>query len=202
MSSVLQPTGLRPQSPLGNGPYSGGSTEYPLTTNNTSALAVGDYVSLVGGSIVVPTASPSTTMSANSPVGVVLGIKYEDPVNPGRSLVTSQILPANAISNLNLKNVTVLVADDPHARFVVQADGSVPATALGKTVDLAIGTPDLVARSSRAKAVASTVGTTATRACKIVGFDRNQDNAPGDAYTKLIVKWNSGVHLYSLGSAQ
>lgn len=205
MSSTYQPTGLRLVGTAANGPYEGGVTAYPLTTNNTAKLAVGDIVALVAGSIAPIAAAPvSGTLSANTPVGVIVGFKYTDPINPGRALVTSQILAANAISNLGYVNVVVYVADGVGERFTVQANGPVVAADLGGTIAPAgFGAADLLTRTSRVYADVATidVSSTSTKALRIVGFDKDVANSAGDSYTKLIVSWNRAVHYFDQAGA-
>lgn len=201
MSLVFAPTGLRFVGTLGNNPFSGGTTAYPLTTNNTVALAMGDPVALVAGSITKVAATPvSGTLSANTPVGFVLGFEYNNPLTPQSNFTCSQILPANAISSLGFTNVVVLVADAPDARFAIQANGSVTtALGLGATIALGFTAADTLMKTSRVYADFATLSQSATTlALKITGFVKDQDNAPGDANTKLICKWNSAVHYYSV----
>jgi len=198
MSLVYNPTGLRLAGARSSEPWHGATTLYPLTTNNTNAIAVGDPVALVAGSITVPTANAASgTVSANTPIGVAMGFQYTDNVNR-RYFVNSQILAANAITNLLYTNVFVLVADSPVERFVVQANGPVAASALGLNIDLGgFNSDDLVNRTSRVFAVAADAATTSTLPLRIVGFDHDPSNVPGDAFTKIWVSWNSGTHSFS-----
>lgn len=202
MSATYQPTGLRLVGTGSNGNYSGRVRSYPLTTNNTDKIAVGDPVALVAGSIAPISASPAAgTLSANTPVGVVVGIEYKDPVNPGRALVESQVLAANAISSLGYLDIVIRVADDKNAQFKIQANGSVPASDLGSLVDMGgFGTADLVARTSRVYADSATLGN-ANAALRIVGFYPDILNAAGDSKTVLVVTWNEGVHYFDQAGA-
>jgi hypothetical protein len=203
MSLVYQPVGLRLAGARANEPWHGATTLYPLTTNNTNSIAVGDPVALVGGSITVPTANAAAgTVSANTPIGVALGFQYTDNINR-RYFVTSQILAANAISSLGYTNIQVFVADSPNERFVVQANGPVTAAHLGYNIDLGgFNSDDLVNRTSRVYAVAADAATTSTLPLRIVGFDHDPSNTPGDAYTKIWVSWNAGVHAFAQGGTQ
>lgn len=198
MSLVYQPTGLRLAGARASEPWQGSTTLYPLTTNNTVALAVGDPVALVGGSIVPCTANAAAgTVSANTPIGVVMGFNYTDNVNR-RYFVASQILASGAITSLGYTNVQVLVADSPNERFVVQANGPITAADLGLNVDLGgFNADDLVNRTSRVYAVAADAATTSTLPLRIVGFDHDPSNVPGDAYTKIWVSWNANTHGFA-----
>lgn len=201
MSATSQPTGLRPIGRLANTPYEGGTTQYSLTTNNTNAVAIGDFVALVGGSITVPTTNPaSATLSANTPIGVVMGFEYQD---PARGFVCSQLLKANAISSLGFTAIKVIVADDAGARFVIQANGSVTQANIGSAINMGgFNSDDLVVKTSRIFADTGTISaTTNTLSLKIVAIDPTTDNAVGDAFTKIWVKWNAGVHYDTFSAA-
>lgn len=202
MSAIFQPTGLRIQRGDSASAYAGGYQQYALTTNNTLAIFEGDTVGLVGGSVVAVTANAvAGTLSANTPVGVVMGFVYQDPNTPGRALVNSQYLPANAVSSLGYTSIFALVADDPNAKFVVQANGPVTQAQIGGAATLvtaSYNTGSLPNKTSRlALDASSIVETTNTLLFKIVGFDKNTDTAAGDAFTKVIVRWNAGAHYWS-----
>ena len=198
MSLVYQPTGLRMQGERANATFAGGTTLYPLTTNNTSAIAVGDVVAFVAGSITLPAANAAAgTVGANTPIGVVLGFEYTDNVNR-RPFVCSQILAANAISSALYTNVRVLVADNPSARFLVQANGPVTLAQVGSNIDLGgFASADLVARTSRIFAVAADIAFTATLPVRILSIDADPTNVAGDAFTKIWVSWNANTHSFS-----
>lgn len=203
MSSTYQPTGLQAQGKRNNDTYEGGTTTYPLTTNAAVVIAHGDPVALVAGSIAPVVANPAAgTLSANSPIGVVNGFEYQD-VN--RGFVCSDILPANAVSAGFISQIKVLVYDNQFARFTVQANGSIPASALGCLIGLggfgAASVPFKVSRVFADLATLVITGGTGTSPLRIVGFDQDTQNAPGDAFTKILVSWNANTHYYDLTGA-
>ena len=92
MSLVFSPNGLKPQGRQEEAPYEGGFSTFQLTTNNTSAIAVGETVGLVGGSVVSLTANPTPgTLSANTLLGVVMGFNYIAPAGQPLPFHNSQI---------------------------------------------------------------------------------------------------------------
>ena len=198
MSLVYQPTGLRMQGERSNATYQGGTTLYPLTTNNTNAMGVGDVVALVAGSITLPsTNAASGTVGANTPIGVAVGFQYTDSVGR-RPFVNSQVLPAGAITTLLYTNVFVEVADAPAGRFLVQANGPVSNAQVGLNVDLGgFASADLSARTSRIFAVAADIATTNTLPLRILAIDKDPTNVAGDAFTKILVSWNASTHSFS-----
>lgn len=196
MSATLAPTGLRPVRKLSAGYMSGGFSEFPLTTDNAAALAIGDPVALNAGTISSVAATPTTTRSVNSPIGVFMGASYIDPVT---GFHNTPYLPANSVT-AGHQNIKVYVCDDPNMLFEVQADGTVAAADLGKAIALTgFGSADAAAKTSRVKADHATISNlaAATSAMKIHGFVGTPDNAPGDAFTRILVRWNAGVHQYA-----
>jgi hypothetical protein len=181
-----------------NAAYQGSTTLYPLTSNNTNAMGVGDVVALVAGSITLPAANAAAgTVGANTPIGVAVGFQYTDSVGR-RPFVNSQVLPAGAITTLLYTNVFVEVADAPAGRFLVQANGPVSNAQVGLNVDLGgFASADLTARTSRIFAVAADIATTNTLPLRILAIDKDLTNVAGDAFTKIWVSWNANTHSFS-----
>jgi hypothetical protein len=188
MALIASPYGLRPVQLQGGLPFAGATRSYPLLTNSATAIFFGDPVGLVGGQIVAVAASPTVTLSANSPIGIFMGCEYQDPV---RGFVNSQMLPANLITG-GAKSVKCKIADNPDLIMKVQSSGSVAATAIGLNAALVVGAGNVATGDSTfaAGAAAATTGI----ALRIVGFLDMPGSTPGDAFTDLLVQWNIGVH--------
>ncbi|HEY6290353.1 MAG TPA: hypothetical protein VI455_02175 [Terriglobia bacterium] len=205
MATVLSPYGLRVYKMLGDTPYSGGQHTLALFANQTTGLFFGDPVGLINGNPVALTASPTTTLSANSPIGVFMGCSYQDPV---RGFVNSQYLPANLISG-GATQVTVKVMDSPFLVMAVQANGPVQANQIGLNASLTnFGFGSTQTGDSQVQLVAGSVATTATLAVRIYDFvyhaapSPGASSQPGDAYTDVLVVWNFGVQRYMNSAAQ
>jgi hypothetical protein len=190
---------------LGDLPFSGGSHRIPLTVNQTSGYFFGDPVGLVGGQPVPIAASPTTTLGANSPIGVFMGVEYQD---PKFGFVNAQFLPAGAIA-AGATNVRLKIADAPDLVMQVQANGSVPATAIGMNAALVgpFAAGSLTTGNSLV-ALSSAAAATATFAMRIYGFVYNASpspgasSMPGDPFTDVLVIWNFGVHRYENSTGQ
>lgn len=213
MAKTLSPYGMLPVKKLGAGYDNDGTSEFPMTSNVSVAIATGDPVGLVSGTVVAVTATPTTTQSSSTPIGVFMGVSYQD---PALGFVNRNYIPANLYNTLNgygsqySSSIKVKVADNPDYVFAIQADASVAATGLGGTIALAasetvagmtvgIGNSNAVTGQSLLVASATSLKQdgTATQALKIVGFATNPSSAPGDTYTDLLVKWNAGVHYWA-----
>jgi len=168
--------------------------EVPMTANVANAVYAGQAIAINNGSAAPITATPTTTRGTSTPVGVCIGVEYIDPVN--KQLMFAQYLPANAV-NAGYTNIKVKVIDDPRAVFQIQANGTVPASALGKNAALANVTNGSTAYGTSAMSLdQATIATTGTLAVRIVGFATAPGSVVGDAFTDVLVKWNAGVHAY------
>ena len=203
MSNVASPYGLQPIIKTGSQVDNCAYTTYPMTANYASVIGMGDPVALVGASITGVAASPTTTFSANTPIGVFMGVSYQD---PALGFVNRAFLPANAVNN-GLTNIMIKVADDPSYIFKVQATGPVAANKLGAGVALktsSLNSASIVNGSSAVSVDSTTVAFSgsSTLAFKIIGFATNPSSIPGDNFTDLLVRWNAGVHAYNQAGTQ
>ncbi len=193
MSQLASPYGFRPIGVLGQEVNTNGFSEFPLSTNNTAAITVGDPVAFVAGSVTAVVAAPAAgTLSVNSPIGIAWGFTYVDA--SGR-IWEAPYLPVNSVSALGFTRVTVKVIDDPDALMYIQPDGTLPTISLGRNATFGnFGTTKT--QSTISLAVAS-VATTATLPLQIHRIDN-----PGDPFPDVVVAWNWGAHAYRLPLAQ
>ena len=200
MSQVASPYGFRIMKYVGETPFSAGMHSYSLTTNNPTAMFFGDPVGLVNGSIVGLTATPTTALSANSPIGVFMGCSYIDPV---RGFVNSQYLPANAATNGATK-ILIKIYDYPWVVMAIQADGSVPVSKIGFNASLNVGAGSVFTGDSTwsLNSASLSPGTAATLAVQVYDFVNTPEpspgagSQPGDPFTDVLVIWNFGVHRF------
>jgi hypothetical protein len=197
MSATAAPYGLIPVAKLGSGYMTGGGYEYPMPTNSSNGIYIGDAVTLNSGSISRMAATPTTTLSANTPIGIFLGCRYVD-LNGQKQFAA--YLPANAVTN-GYTNLFVDVADDPDLLFQIQADGTVAQSNIGLNAGLnGFAAPTIVAGANPASGVtlaSGTIATTSTLAVRIVKV-----LTPTDAYSDVICTWNWGVHRYRISTGE
>jgi len=205
MSQVSSPYGLRIVKMRGDTPFSGGMHSYPVTANIASGLFFGDPVGWSGGLPVALAATPTTTLSANSPQGIFMGCSYQDPV---RGFVNSQYLPPSAITN-GAKNVLIKLADSPDLVMAIQADGPVTINQIGMNAALKNFTAgSLVTGDSGVQLASASVAATATLALRIYDFvntptpSPGAGSQPGDPFTDVLVVWNFGVHRFQNSGGQ
>jgi hypothetical protein len=194
MAASATPYGMIPVKLIGSQPFAGATREYPMTVNSATAIFNGDMVNINAGTATAVTATPTTTWGATStPVGVCVGVRYIDATS--KQEVHAQYFPANGITNGHTK-VFIKVVDDPDAIFLIQANGSVAATALGGNAAVAFTAGDTTTGKSKLALASATVAVTATLALRIVGFSDKPGSAVGDAFTDCYVKFNQGVHAF------
>lgn len=198
MAATAAPYGLRPVKMLGGRYNTNALREIKMATNSATAIFTGDLVSVVLGQPAAATATPTTTASANTPTGVCVGVRFTDPVMKQEQ--HAQYLPANAV-NLGYTNIYIKVVDDPDMLFMVQADGAVALTAIGRNAALNNFGGSTTTGVSTVR-MSATVATTATLAVRVVDLITSGQSTPGDAYTDVIVKFNHGVHAHQNATGQ
>lgn len=205
MSQVQSPYGLRIAKLLGDLPFSGGMHSYPVTANIAQGLFFGDPVGWSGGLPVPLTATPTTALSANSPQGIFMGCSYQDPI---RGFVNAQYLPPSAIT-AGAKNVMIKVMDWPYLVMMVQADGPVTIDKIGMNAALKnFSAGSLITGDSGVQLASASVAVTATLAVRIYDFANTPTpspgagSQPGDAFTDVLVVWNTGVHRFTNSGGQ
>src|SRR5579862_950228 len=194
MALTASPYGLRPVQLLGGLPFAGAIRSYLLSANTNKPFYFGDPVGLSGGNPTALVASPTTAISANSPIGVFMGAEWQDPV---RGFVNSQWFPANGILS-GATQVRFKILDFPGVIWKIQASGPVTVDKVGMNVQLlgsSIGTGNSATGDSSVAADAA-AAVTATYALRIVGFPNQPNSLIGDAFTDLLVVWNQGVHRF------
>lgn len=163
-------------------------TWLPMTANSATAIFLGDLVSLGSGAVAAATATPTTTRSANTPVGVCAGVRYVD--TNGRQQ-WAKFLPANAITNLGYTNVEIGVCRDPFIIYRVQSSGATTAASIGRNAPLANFGGSTTTGLSTIHLLHASIADTATLAVRIVGVD---PATVGDTYTNVDVIFVPGVH--------
>jgi hypothetical protein len=181
------PMGLRPVGTLGSAGYTGRVQTFATHTSDTTAIGIGDAV-FVGttasadGQLMV---SRFTTGASTAIVGAVVGIVPD----------FSNLALAYRLGSTSTK---VLVDTDPNTIYEIADSSTAQTTSLavadvGLNILLASGTIDTSTGNSRT-VLGTTVGTTTTMDCKLLGLSPKVGNLVGD-YAKYQVKINR--HLYS-----
>lgn len=196
MAATSAPYGLVPINLIGSQAFNGGGIrEIKMTVNTSNAIYTGDIVTVGSASAGQPdvlTATP-TAGTTTGIVGVCVGVRYVDPTM--KYSLHAQYLPGGAVT-AGYTDIWVKVCDDPDALFMVQANGTVAATKIGRNTSLTnFGGSTTTGRSSIQLTYNAFAGTN-TLAVRLVDLVNSTTSSPGDAYTDCIVKLNFGVHSY------
>ena len=152
---------------------------YPMTTAYGTTLYKGQPVILSAtGQVVVGTAAADL-------LGIFAGVEYVDATGKPTE---SNFWPAGQTTFPN-SVITAWVWDDPQMIYAAQADGSVPATAVGNQGDVTnVGNGSIYTGLSAATFASALSGVGSQGQFRIVGFDQDPANAAGDAYTVVQVQ--------------
>ena len=194
MASTASPYGFKAVNELNGLPYAGATRSFLLNPAGYGAnIYNGNVVCLVAGYLqnVLTVGSSSGNVFPVGVVGVFVGCSY---VNTQGQTVFSQYYPSGAL------NAVAFVVDDDRAVFQVQADGVISQAELGQNVILSAAQDNTTGSTTSGNStisVSATAAATATYAFRIVGFAQGPNQAPGDAKTDILVKFNQGVHSYT-----
>lgn len=115
-------------------------------------------------------------------IGIFAGVEYVDAT--GKPVVTT-FWPAGGVAGAT--NIRAWVYDDPGIEFLVQSGGSVVQASVGDQADVA-NVGNNANGMSTCQLSTSLAGVGIQAQFRITGFDLGLDNAPGDAFTKVLVK--------------
>lgn len=196
MANTNRPGGLKPVSYLNGAPYTGQARLYSVPVSS-SAMYIGDPVTLSGSADTNGLAGISIGIAGSAVIGVVVGFVVAP---PGVSLVATNIdLTVRSIPVSSTVVQYALVADDPNLIFEIQDGQTVPTavTDIGQNTNFLIAAgATTYSDSGTVTAATLTAGTTSN--LKLMGFTQRIDNSPGSAYAKLLVKINN--HVYGAGT--
>lgn len=150
-------------------------TRYPIASGYATSMYKGQPVILAAnGTITVGAAAADL-------IGVLAGVEYVSSVS-GKP-VTDTVWPAGTTTT----EAWAWVYDDPETEFLVQADGSLAATALGDQSDVTnIG--NNANNRSTCTLAAATAAPAGQGQFRITSFDLSVDNVAGDLFTKVLVR--------------
>lgn len=187
MSSTATPFGMVPAQQLAAGYGTQGFESFNILDGYTTSIYFGDVVKMATSGLI----EKDTGTTTLTPYGVFLGCSYVDPSL--KYWLNSGFWPASTTTSITTgpERPTAKVANDPNTVFMIQADGSVPQTALGANAAIVQTAGTSVYGKSRNALNSSSINTTDTLPLRIVGLAALPDNDWGDSYTIVLVKFNN-----------
>lgn len=197
MAKVFNPYGLRPVRRVDGLPYAGQIRHLPIASGYSETILTGDLVA-IGADGTIEKVTGTTSLPAGT-VGIFMGVTLH---TGGPHAVAFPFSPSWAGGTVEA-NAMAHVVDDPGVSILIQADGPITRDMLGS--NFGIVHPDdeedepyegYVRPFSGIALDASSSATTATLPFKLIDFWPGPQNAPGDEFTDVIVKFNPGSHAY------
>lgn len=188
MTATAAPFGMVPVQNLAAGYNTQGFETFQILDGYTTAIYFGDVVKMASTGVI----EKDTGTTTLTPYGVFLGCSYQDPALGYWQ--NSQYWPASTTTGLSVTSPLYpmcKVSDNPDAVFMIQADGSIPQTALGANGDIVQTAGTSVFGKSRNALSSVTLDTVSTRPLRVVGLADIPGNAWGDAFTIVLVKFNN-----------
>lgn len=196
MASTAAPYGLRPVKRVDGMPYAGAFRQYKITSGYGANIYNGSIVKVTTDGVIeiVTTNGDDSTPFPAGTVGVFVGCEYTDP-NLGYK-VQRQYWPTGTVAS----DAKAFVVDDPNVLFQAQGDGVLDQTDLQANIYLAAvqstSTGSTLTGNSNTALDASTAASTSGFAFRIVEFVENTTSTVGDAYTDVLVKFNTDSHAF------
>jgi len=187
MSSTAYPFGMVPTQQLAAGYNTQGFNAYPIEDGEATSIFYGDVVEILTTGFI----EKDVGTTALTPIGVFVGASYVDPSL--KYFLNSQFWPGGTTSSVTTGQGRPLgyVVDDPNAVFLIQADATLTQAAVGKNAAIVQTAGSASIGKSRNALSASSVNTTPTLPLRIVGLAELPDNAWGDAFPIVLVKFNN-----------
>ena len=187
MAASATPMGAEPVGGLSAcGSFSGKVRHMKIANAYGTAIFYGDFVKLVAAG----TVEKDTGTATATPVGIFMGCFYTDPSTNQPTF--NQTYPASTAAD----DIVAYVLDDPDCVFKMQADDTLAQTALGNNIGIVQTAGSTTIGRSKNAADASTAATTNTLPLRIIEFVDGPDSAVGDAFTDILLTYNSGMHQY------
>lgn len=187
MSSTAYPFGMIPTQQLAAGYNTQGFNAYPIEDGEATSIFFGDVVEILTTGYIEKDVGTTTL----TPIGVFVGASYVDPSL--KYFLNSQFWPGGTTSTVTTGQGRPLgyVVDDPNAVFLIQANATLTQAAVGKNAAIVQTAGTASIGKSRNALDAASVNTTPTLPLRIVGLAELPDNAWGDAYPIVLVKFNN-----------
>jgi hypothetical protein len=182
MAATAAPYGARPVGALSaKGSFVGPYRHIKIAASYNTAIFYGDFVKLANTGTIQKDAGTTTLRCC----GIFMGCAYTDPTT--NQYTVSQQWPASNAAT----DAVAYVLDDPDVLMQMQADGTVAQTGLGNNFAVAPTVGSTAIGTSKNAVDADSLATTTTLPLRLIDFVDGPDSAVGDAYTDLIVKFNT-----------
>lgn len=155
------------------------STAGTILNSYSTSIFMGDPVSITTGGVINQTASGVS----NGLIGIFLGCEYTLP--SGRRTVSPNWPGA---AGAGATDIIAYYTTDPTIVYEIQADGTVPQSAIGEQATFGLGTGNASTGVSGATLTVSSLSASTANQLRVVGLAAAPDNAWGDTFTVVQVQ--------------
>lgn len=194
MSATAYPFGMIPVANLAAGYNTQGYETFDILDGYTTSIFYGDVVKMATTGLI----QKDTGTTTLTPYGVFLGCSFVQPATG--FYLNSQFWLASTITSVTTgagRPMAQVASDWGQGVYMIQADGSIPQSALGANGDIVQTAGTSTFGKSRNALSSVTLDTVSTRPLRVVGLADIPGNAWGDAFTIVLVKFN-GTQLNNL----
>jgi hypothetical protein len=207
MANINSPRGLSPYSTITGAAWNEVGQTFAIASDSSNTYAIGDVVSLAGGSDTNGIAYVTKSTATSVPVGVIVGLRVAD---YGVSLQGTNLNLTQLYLPLSSGLRYAVVCTDPNIIFRVESDATGTASAdVGKNCNAAITANQTTLATSSPLSNATLDSTTyiaqnitgsLSKMFTIIGIDQRPDNAPG-SYADALVIFNRHQYKQAQGTA-
>jgi len=199
MATSATPYGLKPIGLIGGQSYAGSTRQIKIASAYGTNIFNGSIVAVVAAGTleIVTTVGTNASQFPAGTIGVFVGCSYTDPSTSQKTF--KQYWPTGTVAS----DAVGYVIDDPDVLYMAQADDTLPQAALGINIPLAAvqstSTGSTTTGNSTSAVDASAIAVTTGIGFRIVDFVDSPTSTVGDAYTDIVVKFNTaaGGHSYN-----
>ena len=188
MAASATPMGARPVSSIISCAFNNQVRHYKIKNAYGTSIFYGDFVKW-GDDNPNTTIQKDTGTTSLTPIGIFLGCAYTDPTTG--QFTPNQYFPASIAAD----DIVAYVAIDPFIILQMQCDGAADQDDLGKNAAVVQTAGATAIGTSKNSVDISTIATTNTLPVKLIEFVDGPDSAVGDAYTDVLVMFNTGHQL-------
>jgi hypothetical protein len=188
MAASATPMGARPVGSIISCAFNNQVKHYKIKNAYGTSIFFGDFVKW-GDDNPNTTIQKDTGTTSLTPIGIFLGCAYTDPTTS--QFTPNQYFPASIAAD----DIVAYVAIDPYIVLQMQCDGAADQDDLGKNAAVVQTAGSTAIGTSKNSVDISTIATTNTLPVKLIEFIDGPDSAVGDAYTDVLVMFNTGHQL-------
>ena len=188
MAASATPMGARPVGSIISCAFNNQVKHYKIKNAYGTSIFFGDFVKW-GDDNPNTTIQKDTGTTSLTPIGIFLGCAYTDPTTG--QFTPNQYFPASIAAD----DIVAYVAIDPYIVLQMQCDGAADQDDLGKNAAGVQTAGSTAIGTSKNSVDISTIATTNTLPVKLIEFIDGPDSAVGDAYTDVLVMFNTGHQL-------